>query len=75
MPLGITGKGRDEMAQTVKYAKVRATQDPDRGDAYGAHGGAGVYFGTNVPHRVALDNLSGATLDRIKTSRGACARG
>lgn len=66
------------MSQTVKYARVRATQDPDHGDENGLYGGAGVFFGTNVSPSVLYGKdapLSAALVGRVKTSRGACARG
>lgn len=59
------------MAQTVKFGKLRAERDPDKGDAGGKYKGAGVHFGASVPYRVAL--ASGKPV-QIASIRGACAR-
>lgn len=42
-------KGKTGMSQTVRYGKVRASQDPDHGDRETRFKGAGVYFGSNFP--------------------------
>lgn len=60
-------------SQTVKHAKLRAAVDPDRED--GPERECGVYYGANVPYRVAGElPLSEfvSVMTRHRTTRGAC---
>lgn len=60
------------MTHTIKFARHRAAQDPDRGVPENGFRGKGVYFGSNIPFGVTLDNPS-ETITRVRTTRGACA--
>lgn len=61
------------MTQTVKFGKMRASQDPDRG----VNGRPGVLSGTNVPYgsrRTITERLERPyTPSQERTTRGACA--
>ena len=59
------------MSQTVKFARHRAMQDPDRGDNDG-YGNAGVYFGSNIPYPVLAEKPH---VRGQRTTRGACVSG
>jgi hypothetical protein len=59
------------MTHTVKMARHRAAQDPDRGDATNDYRGKGVYFGSNITPRAMLADPSG-TVPRGRTTHGAC---
>lgn len=57
------------MTQTVKIAKHRAKQDPDRDNNEYHRSGVGVRYGSNLP-----GPANGETGPKIKagTTRGAC---
>lgn len=60
------------MMQTVKFARHRAAQDPDRGAPLNDYRGKGVYFGSNMTSETVQANPA-QTIERQRTTHGACA--
>jgi hypothetical protein len=61
------------MSQTVRYARVRAMQDPDCGENE-TFKDAGIYQGSNIPYPV-LAACPLTTALRARMTRGACVSG
>lgn len=56
--------------QTVKFGKLRAENDPDRGDASVGRKGCGVHYGVNLPRRKGWEL---GPYDPTCNTRGSCA--
>lgn len=63
------------MSQTVKHAKRRTKQDPDRIDGAEGRDGVGIHYGTNLPYASVQALPNGPFVRAMfgqKTTRGAC---
>lgn len=54
--------------QTVRYAKVRVRQDPDRENDVFSPENIGMYFGSNM----TTHGLNPGWTRRVKNTRGSC---